>query len=145
VSAALVCLALAAAACSGSLISRNVSVFNLKPGDCVVPPTQIKASISTVQVVPCHTPHTQQVFALTHLNAGSDANYPGTPALRTFANASCLQQFEGFVGVDYRDSTLFYTYLLPSVRSWAANDRTVVCIVTTTGQKLTKSVEGSKI
>ena len=142
-------MAVLASACSAfsnsALGSRNVSVFDLKPGDCVTPPTQIKASISTVVVLPCHEAHTQQVYALAHDNAGADANYPGTPALRTFANASCLQEFAGYVGVDYRDSTLFYTYLLPSVRSWAADDRTVVCIVTTTGQKLTQSVKGSKI
>jgi hypothetical protein len=39
---------------------------------------------------------------------------------------------------------LFYTYLLPSVRSWAANDRTVVCLVTTTGQQLTASMKGAR-
>ena len=110
-------VALVVSACStfsnSALGSRNVSVFDLRPGDCVSPPTQIKASISTVEVLPCHVAHTQQVYALAHDNAGADANYPGTPALRTFAHASCLQEFAGYVGIDYRDSSLFYTYLLP--------------------------------
>ena len=69
---------------------------------------------------------------------------PGRPGLRSYADGQCLQQFRGYVGVDYRQSSLYYTYLLPSVRSWASDDRTVVCIITTTGQQLTSSVKGSK-
>ena len=125
-----------------SLPARTDSVFHLSVGDCIVPPTSIQAEISTLKVVSCHEVHTQEVFALIKDNAGS--NYPGAAALQTFANAGCLQKFEPYVGVDYEDSSLFYTYLLPSVRSWTQEDRTVVCIITTTGQPLTASVRGSK-
>ena len=50
------------------------------------------------------------------------------------------------MGVDYRDSELFFTYLLPSPRSWEQDeDRTTLCFVTTTdGAQLTQSVEGTK-
>ena len=123
---------------------RSVSVFALAVGQCVIPPTQITAELSTLDVVACNVPHTQQVFALVSDSHAGD-NYPGASVLKTFADAECLQNFKGFVGVDYRDSTLFYTYLLPSVRSWAAGDRTVTCVITTTGKKLTYSVQGSKL
>jgi hypothetical protein len=76
-------------------------------------------------------------------NSAGD-NYPGDTALRSFADGQCLQRFQGYTGTDYRHSSLFYTYLLPSVRSWAAKDRTVVCVITTTGQELTSSVKGSR-
>ncbi|MCU4186039.1 septum formation family protein [Acidiferrimicrobium sp. IK] len=132
-----------AAGCGSSnhSVSANESVFHLKPGSCIVPPTDIKAEVADLKVVSCKTPHTQEVFALVDDNSGD--NYPGAAALRTFADGSCLQRFKAYTGVDYRDSSLFYTYLLPSVRSWAAKDRTIVCIITTTGQPLTASVKAS--
>ena len=133
---------LAGCASSKPTASRSASVFHLRPGACIVPPTDIKAEVSSVKVVSCSTPHTQEVYASVQDNAGD--NYPGATALRTFADANCLQRFKAYTGVDYRDSSLFYTYLLPSVRSWAANDRTVVCVVTTTGQPLTSSVRAKK-
>jgi hypothetical protein len=125
-----------------SVPARTASVFHLSVGDCIVPPTTVQAQISTIKVVSCHEVHTQEVFALIKDNAGS--NYPGATTLQTFANAACLQHFQPYVGDAYEDSSLFYTYLLPSVRSWSSEDRTVVCVITTTGQPLTASVRGSK-
>ena len=142
-------LALAAAAsvlsgCSSAKApSVNLSVFHLRPGTCVVTPTQIKAQLSTLKAVPCKEPHTEEVYALVVDHSGQ--TYPGTAALQTFANGACLQRYAGYVGVDYRDSSLFFTYLLPSVRSWAAGDHTVDCVISTTGQTLTRSVKGSKL
>jgi hypothetical protein len=142
------------AGCSHSGGTSGQSVFKIKIGDCVVPPTDIKAEITSVKVVPCSKPHTQEVFAdVTYAATGRNVTtttsdvFPGTAVLRTFADGACLQQFSAYVGVDYRDSTLFYTYMLPSARSWSskAADRTVVCIVTTTGQPLTVSVKGSRL
>jgi hypothetical protein len=124
------------------LPAHDASVFHLAVGDCIVPPTTVQAQVSTVKVVSCHAVHTQEVFADIKDSAGSD--YPGATALQSFANAGCLQRFEPYVGVAYEDSSLFYTYLLPSVRSWTQQDRTVVCIITTTGQPLSASVRGSK-
>jgi hypothetical protein len=126
---------------------QSVSVFHLKPGTCLNPPAQITAELSSVETLPCHTPHTEEVYALVDYNesgSGPGANYPGTVKLTSFAQGSCLQQFAGYVGIAYQDSSLFYTYLLPSVRSWSVDDRTVTCIITTTGAKLTSSVKGSK-
>jgi hypothetical protein len=120
----------------------DVSVFHLKLGDCLVPPTTPQAELTSVKVVSCSKPHTQEVFALVHDPGGS--TYPGASKLESFANGSCLEHYQAYVGVPYQDSSLFYTYLLPSVRSWSANDRQVVCVITTTGQELTRSVRGSK-
>ncbi|HET9690100.1 MAG TPA: septum formation family protein [Acidimicrobiales bacterium] len=141
--AAAAALAVVAPACGSTkaTAAHDTSVFHLKPGSCVVPPTDIKASVSSVKVVPCSAPHTQEVYA--EVTDPAKGNYPGLAALRTFADGACLQRFAAYTGVDYRDSSLFYTYLLPSVRSWATDDRTVVCIVTTTGVPLTSSVRAS--
>ena len=143
--AVLLLAAIAAAACGSTPKTKGISlsVFHLHPGDCAVTPQAVKAQLSTLEVVPCQTAHTEEVYALVNDKAGS--TYPGTTALQSFANGSCLQRFAGYVGVDYRDSSLFFTYLLPSVRSWAQGDRTVDCLITTTGQQLTRSVKGTGI
>jgi hypothetical protein len=148
---AVIVVSVTLSACSGvshpgSAIAHghNVSVFLLRKGNCVVPPTTVRAEVSQVEVVPCEVPHTQEVFAL--VNYKQQDTYPGSSALKTFADAACLEGYAGYVGVDYRDSQLFYTYLLPSARSWNSdkNDRQVVCLITTTGQPLTGSIKGSR-
>jgi len=121
----------------------DLSVFDLRVGDCFTPPKDPKAEIESVYVVPCKDSHTQETFAVVPYDNG-DA-YPGDAALRSFADGACLQRYEDYVGVSYLDSKLFYTYLLPSARSWNdGNDRKVVCIVTTTGEELQTSVKGSQ-
>jgi hypothetical protein len=141
--AALLALMLGACGGSGGPRGVNVSVFHLKVGNCLVPPSNIQAELSSVKVVACKKPHTQEVYANVSDDTAGD-NYPGDTALRSYADGQCLERFQGYVGVDYRESSLFYTYLLPSARSWEAKDRTVVCVVTTTGQQLTSSVKASK-
>ena len=145
--AATVLAAVTLASCSvfggGSKGSTSVSVFDLHIGDCLVTPKQIQAQLTNVQQVPCTTPHTLEVYALVRDHGGS--TFPTANALDTFANASCLDRFASYVGVPYRQSSLFFTYLLPSVRSWAAGDRTVVCVAETTGPPLRQSVKGSKL
>ena len=50
----------------------------------------------------------------------------------------CAQNFQSYVGISYLDSSLFFTYLLPSARGWEqSKDRAVICFVTTTGADLT--------
>jgi hypothetical protein len=75
----------------------------------------------------------------------STSSYPGEDVLTTFAQGSCAQKYGQYVGVSYLDSALFFTFLLPSARSWEqAQDRNVLCFVTTTGGKLKASVKNSK-
>jgi hypothetical protein len=123
--------------------AHSISVFTLRTGECLNPPMAIKAQLSTVSVISCHAAHTQEVFAL--VKDQGPMNYPGAQSLETIANGKCLQYFQPYVGVAYQHSSLFYTYLLPSVRSWESGDRTIACIITTTGRKLTTSVKGSKL
>lgn len=121
----------------------DVSVFDVLVGDCIVPPTDVKAELERVRVVPCTEKHSQEAFAVESYTTG-DA-YPGDSALSAFADGACLEKYQGYVGVAYQDSSLFYTYLLPSARSWnEGKDRKVVCIITTTGEQLTKSVKDSQ-
>jgi hypothetical protein len=127
----------------------SVSVFDVKVGDCFTAPTEPRAEMSNLTKVPCSVAHQQEAYAVvTYLPpAGTDPSvYPGNQALETFAKGSCASAFSGYVGTAYPDSSLWYTYLLPSARSWSGTeDRSVICFVTTTGATLTKSVKGSKL
>lgn len=136
----------AMASCSligGSSASQEVSVFKLQVGQCLVPPKKVQADLTSIEVVPCTKPHSQEVYALARDRAGS--TYPTATKLDNFANAACLDRFSSYVGIPYQQSTLYFTYLLPSVRSWADGDRTVVCVAETVTAPLTKSIKGTKI
>lgn len=124
-------------------------MFSVSPGECFQAPTKVQAQLSSLQRVTCSKPHTQESYAIVPYAASSAAAaasaYPGADALSAFAQGACAQHFTGYVGVDYLDSKLFFTYLMPSARSWEQDDdRAVICFVTTTGAPLTSSVKGSK-
>jgi hypothetical protein len=127
----------------------SVSVFDVKVGDCFTAQPEPRAELSDLTKVPCTAPHQQEAYAnVTYLPpAGVDPSvYPGNQALETFAKGACASAFAGYVGTAYPDSSLFYTYLLPSARSWSqSEDRSVLCFITTTGATLTASVKGSKL
>ena len=148
------CAAWLTTACGSSNGQSSTSVFDVQPGQCFVAPTAVKAELSNLNQVPCTKAHTEEAYARVKYRApaagpsaaagGGDA-YPGGDALDKFAKGACAQHFTAYVGVDYLDSKLFFTYLLPSARSWEQDDdRTVLCFVTTTGGTLTASVKGSR-
>jgi hypothetical protein len=126
---------------------ESVSVFKVEPGQCFERQTEVKAQISELTAVDCDKDHAQESYAIVPYKAIDGAApdiYPGDDALTRFAEGACAGAYRDYVGVDYLDSKLFYTYLLPSARSWDDDDRSVVCFVTTTGEPLQGSVKGSK-
>lgn len=130
---------------------KDVSAFDLEVGQCLTPPTEVKAELSTLRVLPCDVAHTQEVYAVVPYSTAEDGStsgdqqYPGSEVLTTYANSICAQRYGDYVGVPYTDSSLYFTYLLPSARGWESeNDRSIVCFVTTTGEKLTASVRDSR-
>ena len=139
-------LLLVTGACSSDSddVGTDASVFDVEEGDCVVPPAEVKAELAKITVVPCEEPHTQEAFAVVEVE-NADA-YPGDDALRALADGQCVERYEGYVGKPYPESSLFFTYLLPSPRGWDdAKDRKILCLVTTTGDELTQSVKGSEL
>lgn len=145
----------ALSACSGSSGSSSESVFDVKPGQCFTAPGSVKAELSKVSHVGCTKAHTQEAYAVVEFRPSaaavasgapsSTSTFPGGDVLTTFAKGACAQRFTSYVGIDYLDSSLFFTYLVPSARSWEQNDdHTILCFITTTGQQLTASVKNSK-
>ncbi|WP_167736584.1 septum formation family protein [Nocardioides sp. 1609] len=146
----LVCLAvLALAGCSGDDDGDENPVLDLEVGDCVNAPEEIKAQVSDIATVPCDEPHDQEAYAVADYEpADQDVDgdvFPGDDALTAFADGRCAEEFKGYVGVDYLDSQLYFTYLYPSPRSWQSGDRAVVCLVLESGRQLDKSVKGTKL
>lgn len=131
--------------------SERVRVFELSPGDCIRAPEDVTVELTELTSVPCDQPHELEVYADVDYPEPADASgdagstFPGDAALKDFADGACAEEFASYVGVDYRDSRLFFTYLVPSARSWEVEkDRTVVCLVTTTGEALSQSVAGTQ-
>lgn len=125
----------------------DVSVFELLQGDCLSPPEEVQAGLEDVTVVPCAEPHTQEIFEIIEYEPAEegDDDFPGDDELDDFAQAACLDPFSDYVDIDYVDSSLFITYLLPTVRSWnEEGDREVVCIAQTTGEQIQGTIEGSQ-
>jgi hypothetical protein len=137
-----------ATGCGSSDDGDGTSVMDVKVGQCFLAPGEVKAQISDVKRVDCGKPHAQEAYAAPVYRApdgkSTDA-FPGDDALGKFAEGACAQDFGPYVGVDYLDSSLFFTYLAPSARSWEEDDRTVLCFVTATGGKLVGSVKGRGI
>lgn len=126
---------------------EGVSVFSIEPGQCFEGPGEVKAQLSELTEVACDEPHAHESYAVIEYQPTEGEApdiYPGDDALTKFADGACAGAFGDYVGVDYLDSSLFYTFLLPSARSWEDDDRNVICFVTTAGEPLQGSVKGSK-
>jgi hypothetical protein len=126
---------------------KGLSVFSIKPGQCFEGQGEVKAQLSELTKVDCDQEHAQEAYAVVkfEIAEGEAADvFPGDDALAKFADGACAGEYGKYVGVDYLDSKLFYTYLLPSARSWEDDDRSVICFVTTAGKPLQGSVKGSK-
>lgn len=123
------------------------NVFDATPGQCFMAPAEVTAQISELDRVTCSQEHDQEVYAVvgyTSPDGEESDTFPGDAALTSFADGACAEQFTRYVGVEYLDSSLFFTYLLPSPRSWQEKDRAVVCLAMDSGRVLTGSVKGSK-
>ncbi len=129
--------------------TTSVSVFDLEPGDCVLSPSDVQAELTELAQVECEVEHHMEVYARVEFPVADDdgdPQFPGDAGTKAFADGACAEEFAGYVGADYRDAPahIFFTYLVPSARSWSdGSDRTVTCFVTTTGAPLTGSVAGS--
>jgi hypothetical protein len=126
---------------------QAVSVLKVAVGQCFATPPE-ENELTALDSLPCDGPHRQEAYALLDYQppAGVQGDaYPGDSLLSNYANAACAQSFEPYVGVSYLNSSLYFTFLIPSARGWQeSDDRTVTCFVTTTGEELSSSVKGTR-
>jgi hypothetical protein len=124
-----------------------VPVLKVSVGQCFATPPQ-KSELTDLESLPCDVSHRQEAYALLDYQqpAGVQGDaYPGDALLTNYANAACAEAFEPYVGVSYLNSSLYFTFLIPSARGWQeSGDRTVTCFITTTGEELSSSVKGTR-
>jgi hypothetical protein len=132
---ALVSAALIIAGCGGEEVrdddgrvvaAGSWSVFDLRPGDCLLVDDSLQGDVDEVPLVPCDEPHSQEVFAIVR---HPDDAYPGAGAVATFADTACLGALEAELDLTVDDGVAF-SYLLPTFEGWnKSGDRSVVCVL----------------
>jgi hypothetical protein len=138
-------------ACSwfgGSHSSVSQPVLTVAVGQCFAAPTSVHTQLKSLKRTPCNKPHALEAYArvpYTKQKNIQDLAYPGSDVLTKFAQSACAQQFRQYVGVDYLDSSLFFTFLLPSPAGWEQQlDRFVLCFIESNQSLRTSSAKGTK-
>jgi hypothetical protein len=114
-------------------------------GTCLQVDDKLGAEVTKLPVIACDQPHTHEIYAV--VTYTEKDVYPGTGELETFAQRECLRAFEPYVGISAFDSTLFFTWMVPSLEGWnAKKDRDVLCILgAQDSRQLSKSMKGSNL
>ncbi len=113
---------------AGAIVEAGgLGAFQMQVGDCFNDPEDLTAElVASVEGVPCHEPHDNEVFAEFDV---SYAVFPGQDEVYDDALWRCLDHFEAYVGNDYESSSLALSALTPSDGSWVEGDREVTCFV----------------
>jgi hypothetical protein len=123
-------------------------VLTVGIGQCFAAPTSVHTQLKSLKRTPCNKAHALEAYArvpFTKQKNVGDVAYPGSETLTKFAQSACAQQFRQYVGIDYLDSSLFFTFLLPSPQGWEQNlDRFVLCFIESSQSLRTASAKGTK-
>lgn len=126
----------------------GTDIYDLSVGDCLNDPVEAMpdevVEVDSVESVDCAEPHEAEVYALVDLPGDATADFPGDDSVGQQADEICFGRFEDYVGAPYEESSLDYSYYLPTAQSWSGGDREVACLaVDYEGELLTGSVAGS--
>ncbi len=112
----------------GAVIEEGrLSPTDLQVGDCLSDPVELGVATTSVDVVPCDTPHRGEVFHVFEIPEGP---WPGVDEVARFSAGGCAAAFETFIGITIDLTTLDGASFQPVEETWA-EDRRVQCIVTT--------------
>ncbi|MCU1580449.1 MAG: uncharacterized protein JWP19_2653 [Rhodoglobus sp.] len=122
--------------------SSGSDVFSIKVGDCLND-ASVNGEVSTVPIVDCSAPHDSEAYFSGSLAEG---DFPGDDAVKQGAEAICGPAFTDFVGAPYQqDAGYNYSYYTPTLDSWNAGDREVMCVVfDPSGAQVTGTLKGSE-
>lgn len=96
-------------------------------GQCFNNPDGRSDIVTNVDIVDCADAHDNEMYAVVPYPI--EGPHPGDQVIQEFADATCIERFEDFVGFDYLASELDLGYFWPTDESWDAGDRTVQCFV----------------
>jgi len=125
-------LVLVASACSGDddpTAANEQNVFDISTDTpvCMQVTDGLEPEVKELPVISCDQPHSDEIYATIE---SAEEVYPGVVALSAFAEVRCLSAFEDFVGISVFDSTLTYSWLVPSLESWnTKDDRDILCVL----------------
>ena len=124
-----------------ALAGCSKSAQEFKPGECLNGLLDASTQVESLPVVGCDKEHEGEVYAVKK----STLDLYNMVAVGDEADEYCLNEFKTYVGVDYMESTLFFTHLTPSSQSWSSGDRDIVCIVMPVEDTTTGSLKGSNL
>ena len=128
------------------VVACRGNVFSLEVGDCFNGPAEGYEQVTDVRIVKCSESHDNEVYAIAEHPADDDATYPGMRSLEAYAEQFCTDEYEGYVGTPYEDSSLGAGYLFPQAEGWERlDDRRVTCFLSAPnpGGKLVGTRKGS--
>ncbi len=133
--AVLLALVMAVAGACGGKKTVEVSVDDLRPGDCFdgsprAPEggKQKDRNVLVVAGLPCSKSHDKEVFAVFEHPAQPGVLFPGD-GMTKVAQDGCAERFAGYVGRAFEDSKLQVSVIAPGPELWDTNERTIVCTI----------------
>lgn len=124
---------------AGTAEGDTTDVFTIKVGDCLND-GNIEGTVSEVKKIECSEPHDSEAYASVIMD---DGDFPGDAAVEDQAVTDCTSEFNAFVGMDYQESTLDFSYYYPTEDSWAQGDREILCLVVDPAGPATGSLQGA--
>ncbi len=123
--------------------SGGLGAFAIEVGDCLNLPSDLN-QVQSVEGVPCSQAHSAQAFAVFDLIGFGDV-FPGSEVFEDQAAAGCHESFEGFVGIPYEQSELYFMTLEPTEVSWVQMaDREIVCLLVPESGTFSYDAQNSK-
>ncbi|MGH8992870.1 MAG: septum formation family protein [Acidimicrobiia bacterium] len=128
-------VAVAAACGEDKKPAVEVSVHDLRPGDCFdgtarqpEDPGDEERPALVVGSVPCSQSHDKEVFAVFEHPAKPDSLYPGEKEVAKVAQDGCADRVAAYVGRSFEESDLLVAVIAPGPAFWDGDDdRTIVC------------------
>lgn len=117
----------------------ETDAFAIAVGDCLND-GNLEGEVSTVPTIACSEPHDSEAYASIIID---DGPYPGEDAIFDQADTECIAAFNTFVGVNYEESVLNFSYYFPTPGSWDNGDREILCLIYEDGTKTVGSLAGA--
>lgn len=129
--------------------SVEFDAMNIAVGDCANNPELVEdvaegetGVFTEITVLPCSEPHELEAYARTDLPNG---DFPGDTEIEILADEFCYEEYAGFVGTEYEESSLYFQFFTPTKASWSFDgDREILCLISgEEDELLTGSMEGT--
>ncbi len=119
--------------------------LDVQVGQCLQVTEALDSEVASLPVIDCAQEHTHEIFAA--IEDTTDDVFPGATKLEAFSETACYGEFEGYVGINWLDSSLFITWIYPSLTSWNdEDDREILCVLgAKNATPLTGSMKDKKI